>query len=219
LKSSAVQSYFQLGVSGLTDQNGKDRLAAVLVALKEYYEPESVKKEAKKAMKSLRFVECDSAGEYVSRKLAYFALIDPAMTEEKRIQKLIKGLPDSLRNIMYGSEPKTHTEFLQRLRRMDRNKPKPDQQKSIQKNPQKTEQVPSSSGSSSVTRSTSDSDSKVWSCKGFDAEGNRVCHYCKKPGHIIRNCPTRPPKPEEKKSAQVYDLEAEVPDQSKNGSA
>lgn len=202
----------------LTSENAKDRLDAVLVDLKEYYEPESVKKEAKKAMKSLRFVDCISAGEYVSKKLAYFSLIDPGMTSEKQVQKLIKGLPESLRNIMYGCEPKSHTEFLQRLRRMDRLKQKPDPKSPFPK-PQQRKVQEGTANSSGVARTTDSENGRGQSAsrKGFDNEGNRLCHYCKKPGHIIRDCPTRPPKTDERKSSsQVFDLEAEDQDQSKN---
>jgi len=35
--------------------------------------------------------------------MSHFAVIDSAMKEEKQIEKLIKGLPDNLQSIMWGS--------------------------------------------------------------------------------------------------------------------
>jgi len=177
-------------------------------ALKLFYEPESVKKEARKVAGSIRFVDCMSAGEYVSKKLCYFGIMDPNMTEKKQVEKLIKGLPDSLRNIMYASEPENPTEFLHKLRKME----KPDKKKQ-----NGSEATPSSSTHkkfSSSSRNSSESDKET----GKGGFGKRACFYCKEQGHLIKDCPKCPYK-KEKSSATVYEVSGESTEpviQSKN---
>jgi len=107
-------------ITELTEANKNAKWEQLKTDLKLFYEPDCVRKEARKAAREIRFVDCVSAGEYVSKKLCHFGIMDPKMSDSKQVEKLIKGLPENLRNIMFGSEPKNATEFLQKLRKMER---------------------------------------------------------------------------------------------------
>jgi len=67
-------------------------------------------------MKAIKFEDFETAGDYVSKKLVMFAIMDPEMKEEKQIQKRIN--PSHLSSIMWVSEPKTVPDLLNRLIRM-----------------------------------------------------------------------------------------------------
>ena len=193
----------QIPLKGLNSENATERFDAVKESLKSYYEPESIKKEAKRAMKALKFLNCKSAGEYVSKKLSYFSLMDPDMTDEKQVDKLIKGLPEQLRNIMYGSRPENHTEFLQRLRRMDVSG-------LAQSRNGNSHKKYGGGGSKEKFGGSKDSSSEGQSfakTKGFDSEGRRVCYKCSKPGHIAKDCTSKSSETKDK-SPKLYELEA-----------
>jgi len=192
-------------IKDLTDQNMDNRWTELKAALKLFYEPESVKKEARKAAKSVRFIDCSSAGEYVSKKLCHFGIMDPNMSDQKQVEKLIKGLPETLRNIMYCSEPKTPTEFLQKLRKME----KPEAKKPWTKSERPAEAGPSkksefSSKTTSGTEEKASSEKPRWS-----REDKRTCYNCRKPGHVIRNCPDKPQVKKEEQSSSVYGVSSD----------
>ena len=186
-------------IKDLNDQNKDAKWIELKNALKAFYEPESVRKEARKISRSIRFTDCSSAGEYVSRKLSYFGVMNPEMSDQKQVDKLIKGLPESLRNIMYCSEPRNATEFLQRLRKMDR----PDTKKNAEKSSRV--QIPVKPEiKKSVGAFPSSSDIEKPSSSGSET---RSCFYCKEAGHIIKNCPTRPPK---RDKSSVYEISVDT---------
>ena len=167
----------------LDDANMDRKWGELKKSLKRYYDPESIMKEASKKMKAIKFEDCETAGDYVSKKLAMFAIMDPEMKKEKQIQKLIKGLPSHLSSIMWGSEPKTVPDLLNRLRRMA---PAKSSGHGFKKETDKKE-----TGSSKFSYSSSSSKSK----KGIDSKGNRVCYGCGEKDHFFMKCPKRQSNP------------------------
>ena len=173
-------------IAGLTVDNMDARWTTLKANLRSFYDPSSIKKEASQKMKAVKFVNCASAGDYVSQKLALIAIMDPGMSVEKQIEKLIKGLPDYLQNVMWGSQPATVEVFLNRLRKMESDKKhsKGDERRNSRfpKNRERSQQ-PSTSGGSSNRRNQEK--------RGFDSNGKRVCFRCGNAGHFIANCPVK----------------------------
>ena len=83
-------------LAGLTSANEDVKWVGLKTQLKAFYEPTSVKKEAARKLRDVRLTECKSAGDYVAQKLSLMSTIDPKLT----VEKLIKGLPQHLQNIM-----------------------------------------------------------------------------------------------------------------------
>jgi hypothetical protein len=157
--------------------------------LKKFYDPDSLRKEARRQAKTIYYVDCASAGEYVSKKLGCFSVIDSEMSDKKQVEKLIKGLPYAIKNIMYGCEPKSANEFLQKLRKMG----KPDFSKAKTGKPESSDRRQGGSGGvpsrPKPAAPSSDSERRQSQRARESRPFNGTCYRCREKGHLSRDCP------------------------------
>jgi len=104
---------------GLDSTNADAKWTDVIKALKNHFGGESLKQQAKLKNSQIKFSYGDDPQDYVMRKLEIFTSMNPAMTNQRKIDHLIDGLPRELALQMLCSLDRdviTPMQFLNRLR-------------------------------------------------------------------------------------------------------
>jgi len=132
--------------------------------------------------KACKFYEGEDAQHYVTQKMRILRYIDSEMSESRKVQELINGLPINLRMNMVCLSIKTCEEFVAKLRQiaetllLDRNR--------------RSSQSRNSFDYSNVTMAKLD-DQKQRPSKSSQfrtPNGKPICFYCNKPGHVRKVC-------------------------------
>ena len=182
-------------VSHLHEVEGEDETefenawGNIKAQMKEFFDHSVLQAMNRKKNKELRFRVGDDPQSYVTKKLALFKEIDSSMSETKKVQNLIRGLPSDLQLQFASQNIADSSSFMKRLRVycdiLADNKP-------TTSNTPKTEPKQNAASffftpppSNYTMRALNPSSSS----RPMQTNGNRSCFNCGEVGHFVKQCP------------------------------
>lgn len=170
--------YFDQITAAASDAAKKRVWTAVKEEFKKIFGGESQVHEARTKNKTIVYRPGSSPQDYVFKKLQNLTIIDPAMSDAKKFEHLVKGLPDDLAKTFTASMDRDSKPeaFLERLRSIAQFKSNATASTSNVNRPRsfRVKQEPRSNHNVQSGQ------------KG--PRNIKVCHYCKKKGHIQSEC-------------------------------
>lgn len=145
----------------------------------------------KQANRAILFSPGSDPQEYVTKKLEALRHIDPQMSESRRVDNLIKGLPIQLQIHFAASSPQSATDFLSQLRKLEeiQNRKRESQYKQRDSHNNYPHQSAPSYQQSHFLAAFQGRPNNNRFPQSFNPRPTTVtCNYCHYPGHIIRDC-------------------------------
>ena len=156
-----------------------------------FFDHSSLVNTHKQTNRKLKFEVGDDPQSYVTAKLEVLRYIDPEMSNSRKVENLVKGLPLPLQVQMITCDTNSPREFIDQLRKIAElfNRNGIVNEKTLT---QATNSLYSAPMLAEVqvrrkeSRSTQETNNNVRTTNNNNR--NIVCYYCHIPNHIIRNC-------------------------------
>jgi len=172
--------------SNATATDAKAKWKLVEEELKKNFGGESLKKQAKLKMNALRFKLGENPQAYVLAKAELFVCIDPAMSNGRKIDYLIDGIPEEIALQMICSIDKDNTDPMKFLERLS------SCANYLLRKGYSNESIcriqPSRAGAQLMAAVQNSSSSSERRFTRSDPNGRKQCFHCGSFGHLIREC-------------------------------
>lgn len=175
-------------------ETDKDRLDTIKQELKEIFGTETLRSQAKQKCAQITFDLKSDPQIYIMQKLESLAQINPHMSNDKKIRKIIDGLPSPLNTqLTLSIDPATTspTQLLSRIRAYMEIKPKPNFLKSNHPIPNPYSQNPSPQPNTPHPQRYQQHSTFTNLANSTQQQNPRTptpCTYCHKPYHTENEC-------------------------------
>ncbi len=155
--------------------------AKVVTELKIFFDHSALRQVHKAENKQISFHVGDDPQQYVTRKLAILKQIDKSMSDDRKVEQLLKGLPVSIRLQFSSQDIQSISQFLSRLRKYSQIL---SESKAVESHSQKS----SFNSRSSPYSSTTPALHALQQATPAPLE-QKACFLCGEVGHFKRFCP------------------------------